>query len=257
MIRLAHKVQGEGAPVILVHGLFGSMENLGAIARLLAGAGYQVQSLDMRNHGRSPHCDTMDYPSMSRDVLTYMNTTRLEQATLLGHSMGGKTVMQLALDAPDRVKALVVADISPVEYPPHHQSVMAGLAAIGDPAKLTSRQEADAILREYVPEDAVRLFLLKNLVREGDGFAWRINLPVIQASYDKIMAGQSGGPYCGPTLFIKGGASDYIRPEHRQTIARLFPKAELKVIPGTGHWLHAEKPKLFASIVDRFLKAHA
>ncbi|WP_369600694.1 alpha/beta fold hydrolase [Hahella sp. SMD15-11] len=256
MVQLAHRVQGQGSPVILVHGLFGSMENLGAIARLLAGE-FEVHSLDMRNHGRSPHTDHMDYATMSQDILKYMNRAGLDQAAMLGHSMGGKTVMQLALNAPERVTRLVVADIAPVRYPPHHQSVMAGLSAIGDPSRLTSRAEADAILKAYVPEDAVRLFLLKNLVRAEQGFSWRINLPVIRQSYDALMAGQDGGCFPGPVLFIKGGASDYIRPEHRTTIARLFPNAQLKVIPGTGHWLHAEKPQLFARIVSRFLKEAA
>ncbi|MBU6951109.1 alpha/beta fold hydrolase [Hahella sp. HN01] len=260
MLQLHHRVQGntqesagDKAPLVLIHGLFGSMENLGGIARLLAD-NFVIHSLDMRNHGRSPHAQMMDYSLMAADVIRYMDNAGIEKAHLLGHSMGGKTAMQIALEYPQRVEKLIVADIAPVAYPPHHKDILAGLTAL-DPASLSSRQEADELVKPYVPELPVRQFLLKNLQKGVDGrFSWRMNLPAIQQNYMNIMAGQDAQqPFPGPVLFVKGGNSDYIQPKHREHIARLFPAAGLRVIPHTGHWLHAEKPELFARVAERFL----
>ena len=254
-LELYHRVSGDGPPLILLHGLFGSLDNLNGVAHRLS-SHFQIHALDLRNHGRSPHAGSMSYPDMANDVLAYMSRHGLERASLLGHSMGGKTAMQVALNAPDRVDKLIVADIAPVSYPPHHDEILAGLAAV-DPASLHSRTEGDRILADYVPEVAVRQFLLKNLVRrEGGGFAWRMNLPVIRRCYQQVTAGQQGsGPFEGPVLFIKGGNSNYIQARYRDQVARLFPRAEIRIIPGTGHWLHAEKPEVFAALCERFLLA--
>lgn len=241
------------SPVLLLHGVFGSLENLGVVARKLA-EHHQVHSLDLRNHGRSPHAGSMAYGDMAEDVLAYMDRQGLSRAVLIGHSMGGKIAMRLALDAPERVERLVVADIAPVTYEPHHGKILEGLRAL-DPATLSSRSEADRALQAYVSEAPVRQFLLKNLVKKDDGgFQWRLNLDAIQDEYDALIAGlDADHPYPGPTLFIKGGDSDYILPEHRDQVARLFPQAVLRVIPGTGHWLHAEKPDTFTTLCERFL----
>lgn len=254
-LALYHRVSGEGAPLVLLHGLFGSLDNLNGVAHRLS-SHFQVHALDLRNHGRSPHADSMSYADMAGDVLDYLDRQGIERCSLLGHSMGGKTAMQLALTAPLRMERLIVADIAPVSYPPHHDEILAGLAAV-NPSALQSRGEADQILADYVPELPVRQFLLKNLVRrEGDGFAWRMNLPVIRRCYHQITLGQHGdAPFTGPVLFIKGGNSNYIQARHREQVARLFPHAEVRIIPGTGHWLHAEKPEVFAALCERFLLA--
>ncbi|MCP5162348.1 MAG: alpha/beta fold hydrolase [Hahellaceae bacterium] len=255
VLKLHHKIQGKGEPIILVHGLFGSLENLGMIARLLA-QHYEVHSLDMRNHGRSPHVPMMNYQLMANDIAHYMDEKGLAKAVLLGHSMGGKTVMQFALMYPERVERLVVADIAPVEYPPHHSEIFEGLRNL-DLDVLTSRQQADEVLSRFVPEIAIRSFLLKNLVKAGaDRFVWRMNLPVIMQCYNEIMRGQQGDkPFTGKVLFVIGGHSGYVQKSHQPQVLALFPAASVRVIPETGHWLHAEKPELFAKVVERFLAA--
>jgi len=252
-IRLHHRITGAGDPVILLHGLFGSSDNLNGVAHRLADR-WQIHALDLRNHGRSPHTASMSYGEMAEDVLRYLDEQGIQNAAVLGHSMGGKTAMELALRYPDRVGRLIVADIAPVPYPRHHDSILAGLRAV-HPAEIRSRSEADRILADYVHELPVRQFLLKNLVRKGpDQFIWRMNLDVIEKCYDRITGGQTAdSPYPGPVLFIKGGDSDYIRNRYREKVSALFPHARLRVIPGTGHWLHAEKPDVFAALCERFL----
>lgn len=259
-VELNHRISGEGDPVILLHGLFGSMDNLGVIVRGLQDS-WQIHGLDLRNHGKSPHADTMTYPDMADDVLAYMDAQGIEKAAVLGHSMGGKVAMQMALKAPDRISGIIVADISPVTYKPRHDHVLEGLKAI-DTSALKSRQDADHALSEHVEEAGVRQFLLKNLepvpsVEKDDSgarYRWRLNLPVIDRSYADLSAAPEGkGPYQGPVLFIKGAESAYIQTRHRDTITSLFPKADLRIIEGTGHWLHAEKPDTFVALCQRFL----
>ena len=251
-VELAASVNGDGPPVILLHGLFGAGDTLGGIRRRLA-RDYQVHSLDLRNHGDSPHTDSMTYPEMATDVLAYMDRVGLSKASLLGHSMGGKVAMEAALMAPERVARLIVADIAPVAYEPHHDNIEKALRAL-DPGRVRSRREADSVLAESIEERGVRQFLLTNLVPSDGGFRWRMNVPGILACYDQIMAGpHTDGVYEGPTLFIRGAESDYIQAKHRDAVTGYFPEAELKVIPEVGHWLHAEKPELFARICQRFL----
>ncbi|MDX1755160.1 MAG: alpha/beta fold hydrolase [Marinobacter sp.] len=258
-VRLRHRISGTGQPLVLLHGLFGSMENLGGVAQRLQDH-FQIHALDQRNHGRSPHTDTMDYPSMARDVLGYMDDQGLERASLLGHSMGGKVAMQLALLAPERIDRVVVADIAPVTYKPRHDAILEGLSSL-DLDRITSRQQADEALAAYVDTAAIRSFLLTNLQRipeqerTGAGvFRWRLNLPVIQQCYDKLaQAPEATDAFGGPVLFLKGEDSAYIQEKHRNEVARLFPNASLKVITGTDHWLHAQKPDTFAALSRQFL----
>lgn len=261
-VELNHRVTGEGQPLILLHGLFGSMENLGGIARRLEDE-WQIHALDQRNHGRSPHTDSMDYPAMADDVIAYMDAQGLEKAVLLGHSMGGKTAMQVALKAPERVERLIVADISPVNYQPRHDAILEGLSAL-DLSSVSSRQEADKALADYVEMTQVRQFLLKNLERvpeeqrdeSAGAYRWRLNLPVIEACYPRLaLAPEATTAYEGPVLFLKGADSAYIQEKHRDEIRRLFPSAELKIIEGTGHWLHAEKADTFVTLCRRFLNS--
>lgn len=267
-IKLNHRVTGEGPPLILLHGLFGSLENLGSVAQRLQDQ-WLIHALDQRNHGRSPHSETMDYKAMADDVVAYMDKQGLDEVALLGHSMGGKTAMQVALAAPDRVSHLIVADIAPVDYKPRHDAILEGLMAV-DLSQVKTRQQADEALQDYVEMPAVRQFLLKNLARitdeererEGEKsdavFRWRLNLPVINDSYVRLAEAPSAeGPFEGPTLFIKGADSAYIQDKHRDEVNRLFPAAKLRIIEGTGHWLHAEKPDTFATLCRRFLQNEA
>lgn len=252
-VKLFAKTSGAGKPVILIHGLFGAGDNLAVVARALASY-YCVHLLDLRNHGVSPHVDTMDYPSMAADVLAYMDDNGFEKAALLGHSMGGKVAMQLALDAPERVTGLIVADIAPVEYPAWHDNVFIGMFAVAEQT-IHQRREADQILAKYVAESGVRQFLLRNLVRNTEGrYVWRVNLSAIHDSYQNIRIAPAGDmPYGGPVLFVKGEHSDYIDCTHQKQVLSLFPASQLKVIGGAGQWLHAEKPQLFNRVVSGFL----
>ncbi|GAA4652702.1 alpha/beta fold hydrolase [Kistimonas scapharcae] len=252
-VKLFAKTSGAGKPVILIHGLFGAGDNLGVVARALA-SDYCVHLLDLRNHGASPHTDVMDYPSMAADVLAYMDDNGLDKSVLLGHSMGGKVAMQLALDAPERVTGLIVADIAPVEYPAWHTDVFKGMFAVAE-HEIHQRKEADQILAGHVAESGVRQFLLRNLVRTPEErYVWRVNLTGIHGSYQNIRLAPTGDmPYEGPVLFVKGECSDYIDSAHQKQVLLLFPASQLKVIGGAGHWLHAEKPELFNRIVSRFL----
>ncbi|MDX1597364.1 alpha/beta fold hydrolase [uncultured Marinobacter sp.] len=260
-VELNHRITGEGAPLIVLHGLFGSMDNLGGIIRRLQ-EGWQVHALDQRNHGNSPHTETMDYPAMAADVVAYMDAQGLDKAAILGHSMGGKTAMQVALMAPERVDRVIVADIAPVAYKPRHDAILEGLTSL-DLTAVKTRRDADRLLAEYVEMPPVRQFLLKNLERVPEGeqkpgeglYRWRLNLPVIEASYPKLaLAPEGDGPYNGPVMFLKGEDSAYIQDKHWDEIRRLFPSAELQIIEGTGHWLHAEKPDAFEALCRAFLK---
>ena len=252
---LNYREQGDGErAVLLCHGLFGQASNLGPVARELA-TDYRVITVDMRNHGRSFHSAVMTYPAMAGDLIRLMDHLQLDRADLVGHSMGGKAVMEAALMVPDRVRSLIVADIAPVAYAPHHQTVFEALAAADAPA--IDRQQAESILGGHLQEAAVAMFLLMNRYRSQSGdWQWRFNLPVLQSEYAHIVAAPAtANRYHGPTLFIKGDQSDYILPAHQAQTLALFPAARLKVIAGTGHWLHAEKPLLFNRIVKQTLAA--
>lgn len=237
-----------------MHGMFGSLSNLGLLGRALSD-NYSVISVDMRNHGESPHNLVMDYPSMADDIIELMDDLNFDQATLIGHSMGGKVAMQVAMNHPERVNKLVIADIAPVDYKPdRHGGVLEGLTSLAT-TRPTSRKEADQRLATYVDEPSVRAFLLKNLIRAKDGrFDLRLYMEGIIANYyDKLTLAPTGEPFSGPTLFIKGENSAYIQDKHRSKVVRLFPNTKLKVIENTGHWLHAEKPETFNKSVSIFL----
>lgn len=261
---LNHRITGEGAPLILLHGLFGAQENLGAIARQFQKE-RQVHALDLRNHGSSFHADTMDYPSMAGDVLAYMDEQGIDTASLLGHSMGGKVAMQVALQAPERVEKLIVADIAPISYKPGHDAILEGMKQV-DLTCVRSRRDADKQLAEFVEIPGVRQFLLMNLERipqeeqtqGGPVYRWRLNLKAIDACYDNLAAApEEGTPYSGPVLFLKGEESAYIQQKHQPEIDRLFPAAQLQIIEGTGHWLHAEKTDTFVALCHTFLDGEA
>ena len=250
-VDLFYRERGTGHPVLMLHGLFGSMENLGGLSRQLEQT-YRVIGIDLRNHGRSPHTDTMNYSGMAADVLRLMDHLGLEQAHVFGHSMGGKTAMQLALTVPYRVSKLLVGDIAPVAYGNNHGDILTGMQKVATAAP-DSRKGAQDILSAYVDEPAVLGFLLTNWRRLDTGvFGWRLNLDTIVRDYASIMTGNDGTPYEGPALFLRGGMSDYVMAGHRARILELFPKATSRTVEGTGHWLHAEKPDLVGRIIERF-----
>jgi esterase len=236
-----------GHPLLILHGLFGSLGNWNWHSNKLSEQ-YAVYALDLRNHGGSPHAEAMDYPVMASDVIEFMDEHNIDAAHLLGHSMGGKVAMQLALEHPQRVDKLIVADIAPVKYAGEHDQIF-------DLQQIKSRVQADKVLAQYVEDEVVCQFLLTNLVRaEHGGFHWRINLPVLAKSYLQLRAAPaSDGIFDKPVLFIKGALSTYITEDHQQEISRKFPQAGLKKIMHTGHWLHAEKPQTFNHLISDFL----
>jgi esterase len=253
-LKLHFSRTGEGPPVVLLHGLFGAGGNLGALARALQDR-FDVYSVDLPNHGRSDWLANADLPAMAEAVRQWLDEQSLAEVHVIGHSLGGKVAMQLALAHPARIASIVVADIAPVEYPPHHDSVFAALDAVVA-GQCDSREAAAQLMAAHLEEEGVIQFLLMSLQRGPDGiYDWRFNLAGIKAGYQAVRAAPlSAQAYAGPALFIKGGDSNYIREQHRQTILALFPTAAVKVMPGCGHWLHAQQPRLFNGIVSRFLQ---
>jgi len=245
----------DGPPLIILHGLLGSNGNWVTLSRTAFSDVARVYAVDQRNHGRSPHTDRIDYPSMAADVRDFVERHGLGSAVLLGHSMGGKTAMQTALSYPEIVDRLIVADMAPKGYSPRHQELLDALAGI-DPAAYESREEIDAVLAEDVPSRPIRQFLLKNLDYDGERYTWQMNLEVIRAQYDEINAAlPREGSYDGPALFVRGSESDYVSDEDRPGIRERFPAAQFETIDGAGHWLHADRPEAFARTVQSFLSA--
>ena len=254
--QLHYQQLGTGKPIMLIHGLFGSLENLNMVAKPLS-KHYQVTSIDVRNHGSSFHQANMDYATLVQDVIALLDHLEISCCTILGHSMGGKIAMQVALEYPERVEKLIIADIAPVDYPPHHLDIIKGLQGI-DLALITKRSDADKQLSASVDSVGVRQFLLRNLSLDALGvFHFKCSLDHISSSYHQIMLGNklpsAKAPYQGTTLFIKGDQSNYILAAHKTAITALFPHSKAKIIQGAGHWLHAEKPVAFNKIVLDFL----
>lgn len=248
-------VNAAQTPVVLLHGLFGSADNLGTVARQLA-ASRRAVLVDLRNHGLSPHVDSlvegMDLPAMAADIRALLDQLGLPVCDLVGHSLGGKVAMQVAMTYPQRVRRLVVVDIAPVVYPPGHDQVFAALQAV-DLSVISSRRDAEAMMVPYLDEASLRQFLLKSLYRDDDGFHWRFNLQALFDNYAALRDAPIGKPFQGRTLFIKGELSDYLADIHLPAVRALFPHSELNVVAGAGHWLHGEQPALFHQLVESFL----
>ncbi len=242
-----------GIPLIILHGLLGANGNWHTLSRTAFQEVARVYAVDQRNHGRSPHTDRIDYPSMADDLQSFIDQHDLAPAALLGHSMGGKTAMQAALTDPEQVDRLIVVDMAPKAYPPHHTDLLDALARI-DPGEYEDRDEIDATLAEEVSSWSIRQFLLKNLDYDGEQYTWKMNLEAIRAHYDDITAAITADTtFDGPALFVRGGNSEYVQDKDLDGIRTLFPRAELVTIEGAGHWVHAEKPEALADVVTDFL----
>lgn len=254
-MKLNYKHYGSGQAVIILHGVFGLSDNWVTIGRKIAEK-FSVYILDQRNHGKSPHSATFNYFAMSDDLLEFIRTHELEKPILIGHSMGGKVAMTFALEHPEMVDKLVVVDISPRKYPGrnvHFEMIEAMMAVDFD--KVETREEVEEQLKASIPSHRIRLFVMKNLYRKTrHTFDWRLNLPAISANMDFIFDGvESSDTFNGPTLFVKGGKSDYIIEEDTPLIHKMFPNAEIETIEDASHWVHAEQPDELCALFSRFL----
>lgn len=257
-MKLFSRFNGEGKDaLVILHGLLGSSANWRSLAKRF-GQHRAVYSLDLRNHGQSPWSDTMNYAVMADDVLELIDSLDHQRVCLLGHSMGGKVAMQLALSAPDSIDSIIIADIAPVAYTHDFDHFVEPMLAM-DLSSISRRSQADALLRKSIPDAAIRAFLLHNLEYEKstDRWSWRPNLPVLQDSMSNIIEFDIPLPgVCTcPALFLHGEYSDYIQPQHVQTIRFHFPRASFNEIKQAGHWLHAEQPKAFVRACEAFLSA--
>lgn len=254
-MELFFRKYGSGQPIIILHGLFGISDNWVTHAKRL-GEKYEVFIPDQRNHGQSPHHPEFSYFTLVSDLLEFMNQRQLEKAVLIGHSMGGKVAMNFALEYPHMVQKLVVIDISPRAYQLKntHQSILTAINSI-DLNHVHARTEIEQILKNFLANERVRLFVLKNLYRKEKGLLdWRINISSITNNIDEIAAGLVyEGAYPGPTLFIKGADSDYITPQDEALILEYFPNSFIETIEGAGHWVHADAPGTLCKLLSSFL----
>ena len=240
------------SPIVLVHGLFGSLDNLGILARALIAA-HDIVQVDMRNHGLSPRSPEMTYPTMAQDLLDTLAAHQIARATFIGHSMGGKAVMALTALAPERISGLVAIDIAPVDYHVRrHDEIFAAIRAVSESAAST-RQQAAQVMREHLQEEGVIQFLLKSFV-DGD---WRFNVPVLWDQYPHIVGWETIPDWPHPTQFIPGGNSPYVTAPYRDALLAQFPQARAHVIAGAGHWVHAEKPEAVLRAIRRYLTSIA
>jgi len=252
---------GDGPPLLILHGLFGVGRNWSSIAKHLSSQGWRVLAPDLRNHGASPWDTVMDYPAMADDLRTLLDDEANGQpAVVVGHSMGGKVAMRLALEDPERVRALVAVDVAPVAYPPGRAIEACAQSMMSVPLDaIRRRADADASIAEAIPDGPVRAFLLQNLDLpgpEGGSARWRLNLKAITDSLPALTGWPEpppGARYDGPVLALSGGASDYVRAEHHAAMRALFPTVQFEAIPGAGHWVHAENPRATLAALERFL----
>lgn len=253
-MKLNYQETGEGQPLVIVHGLFGSSDNWLTVAKELAGE-YKIYLVDLRNHGDSPHSEDFTYAAMADDLAEFVQDHQIKDPIVLGHSMGGKAAMRFSIEHPDMVEKLVVVDIAPRYYPPHHQTILEGLKSI-DVHSLKSRKEADEALGKYVKELGVRQFLLKNLSRNSEGgYEWKMNLPIIDQKIENVGEElDKEARFEKPTLFINGANSNYIQKKDEELIFTIFPQASIETIQGAGHWVHAEKTEEFVGVLKPFLR---
>lgn len=267
-MKLFYREEGEGFPLIIIHGLYGSSDNWLTVAKKL-GSVYKVYSIDQRNHGRSPNSDEHTYEAMKNDLAEFFDQHKIEKAIVLGHSMGGKMAMCFAADFPERIEKLIVVDIAPKDYfllndesqYYLHTNILRAMLEI-DFNRIESRKQVEDFLNERIDGTQIVHFLLKNIHRnkENHQLEWRLNVPVLYDNLDEIIKGISAHYfddrrpiYNYPVLFIKGQKSNYILPEDYASIRRIYPEAQIEEIPNAGHWLHAEQPQLFMEVLYKFL----
>lgn len=248
---LNYKREGQGTPVVLIHGLFGDLNNLGVLARELK-QDHDVISVDLRNHGRSFHSDAHDYALMASDIITLLKELNIERPIIIGHSMGGKVAMKLCdFDYP--IEKLVVMDMSPVKYTTRrHDNVLAGLNAVCQQTPKT-RAEAMAVMSEHIEIEGVRQFLGKSLYNAGEHMGWRFNLKALESNYWHILDWQPIAKNDTPVLFLKGANSDYLQADHQGQIQQQFTQVKVHIVANTGHWLHAEKPNEVLRAIRKFI----
>lgn len=254
-MQLYYKEIGLGEPIIILHGLFGSSDNWLTFSKKLSENGFKVILVDLRNHGRSPHDGIHNYDAMAGDLKELIDNLNLSQPTVLGHSMGGKAAMKFAVKFPDSISNLIVVDIGPKYYKPHHHKYLAALNAVPIHT-LNSRAEAETAIAPLIEDFAERQFLMKNLSRKEDGgFEWKMNLKVLEDQIDNIGEGMDANhKFRKPTLFVKGGKSNYIKEDDTIMMKWIFPHSKLIEIQNAGHWVHAEQPDELLESVVEFLK---
>jgi len=254
-VELSVKFLGDSnnPPLIIMHGLFGSLRNWNQLAEKFTQR-YHVYVVDLRNHGNSPHAQSMDYPALAADVSALMNTHKIQSATVLGHSLGGKVAMWLALTQPECVRQLIVVDIAPVQYHHGFSEIFKGIKSV-PLQKIVSRDQADSYLAKHISELSIRQFLLQNLTNKNGEYKWRIPFNFIEQAMPEIMGfpeSSQMNPCHQPTLFIAGDQSDYLLPKHHKTISSLFPSNTIKIIGNAGHWVHAEQPQQVFDTIHQF-----
>ncbi len=255
MLTLNYHSFGEGKPVVILHGLFGSARNWQSIAKSLSES-YQVITVDLHNHGHSPHINSMTYPEMAEDIALLIQSLKLDHPAIIGHSMGGKVAMTLALMHANQLRGQVIVDIAPVSYRHKFSGIISAMKAVTS-IELANRTMAEERLAKQIKDPMLVAFLMQNLIRSEHGFKWRINLQQIEnqladiGSFPDMLKGKQSRV---PSLFLGGANSAYIAARHNQTIFDYFPAAEIKMIEGAGHWLHVEKPKAFLAEINNFLR---
>ena len=254
-MQLLHsQIFGSGKPLLILHGFLGMSDNWKTLGNQYAENGFEVHLLDQRNHGKSFQSTEFNYDLLIEDLKSYMTHHHIEKAIILGHSMGGKTAMQFACTYPEKVEKLLIADIAPKYYPPHHQPIINALNKI-NVSELSSRTEADEQLSKYIKDFGTRQFLLKNLYwKEKGKLDFRFNLDVLTDKMEEVGENISTtASYAGPTLFLRGDKSEYIAIDDYPLIKRHFPNAIIEVVEKAGHWLHAENPKQFYELSYNFM----
>jgi pimeloyl-ACP methyl ester carboxylesterase len=250
-MKLNYKKLGESKQkIIIVHGLFGSLDNWMTHGRYLAEKGFEIYLIDQRNHGKSPHEEGLDYELMAADLLEFLTDHNIENPILIGHSMGGKTIMQFAMTYSNSIKKMIVVDIAPKYYLPHHQTIIEAFRSV-DIKNLKSRKDAEISMSAFVQDAGVLQFLLKNLERTSDGFDWKVNLEEVIKNIENVgKTYEFEKPCLIPTLFIRGSKSDYILNEDRELLKAHFPNSMLVTINDAGHWVHAEQYEKFIKTLE-------
>lgn len=239
--------------LLIVHGLFGQLDNWNTLGKKYA-ENFTTHLIDLRNHGRSFHSDETSHQVMAEDLLRYLEHHNIVKANVMGHSLGGKVVMHLALNHPEKVEKLIVADMAPKSYPPHHQGIIKGLENV-DFQKVETRSDVEPFMETYIPATSVRQFLLKNVYRREDGtYAFRFNLPALSRDYDELISSDlPKNEFTNPTLFLGGANSEYILTSDKPLIKSYFPNVQIDYVSNAGHWLHAENPTEFLAKTQDFL----